>query len=299
MVPILLKNGPNYLTYAAYPSGKDATFAAYADACASNNITSAPSLSPGLKNSDVTFGLNIAVQQGHLELVRQLLNAGAKWDANTIIYAARSFDAVKLLVGCGYDVNTGLIGGGALLPMAVGHNNEAGIRYLLERGAKPSFGPKRNAPGHITEWRAVMESRSILNKAARACSPAIFALLLSYGSDLSHHDAIPLHSAAGCPPSQDGNSRIPMLEYLVDELGIDVNALDTAIEIAPDGRGQTGTPLHYAIKFGNVEIVKWLLNKGTDPDKKLPWGRSARELVNRVPPGHAICALFAELEAKT
>lgn len=83
MTPIVLENGPNYLTYGT---------------------------------GAVTFRLNSAVQQGHLELARQLLDAGAKWDANTIIYAASSFDAVKLLVECGYDVNTGLIGGGALLP---------------------------------------------------------------------------------------------------------------------------------------------------------------------------------------
>jgi hypothetical protein len=112
----VLKNGPNYLTYAAWPEGKDLSLAVYANACASNNVPSALSLLPTLDTSAVTFGLNIAVQQGHLELARQLLNAGAKWDAHTIREAASSFDAVKLLVECGYDVNTGLVGGGALLP---------------------------------------------------------------------------------------------------------------------------------------------------------------------------------------
>jgi hypothetical protein len=45
-----------------------------------------------------------------------LLHVGANWDAHTITHAYISFDAVRLLVECGYDVNTGLIGGGALLP---------------------------------------------------------------------------------------------------------------------------------------------------------------------------------------
>jgi ankyrin repeat protein len=182
------------------------------------------------------------------------------------------------------------------ISMVVGHNNEAGIRYLLERGANPSFGAKRNAPGHITEHRAVMNSGSILNKAASVCSPEIFALLLSHGSDLSHDGAIPLHCAASHPPSQ--TSRIPMLEYLVDEVGIDANALDDAIKIADDGRGQTGTPLNYAVKYGHVEEVKWLLDRGADPDTKTPWGASARLYASRLPPDHAVSVLLAELEPK-
>jgi hypothetical protein len=116
MAPIVLENGPNYLTYSAPKNRKDPTLSVYASACASNNIPSALSLASVLDTGAVTFGLNIAVQQGHIELARQLLNAGAKWDAFTIEYAASSFDAVKLLVNCGYDVNTGLIGGSALLP---------------------------------------------------------------------------------------------------------------------------------------------------------------------------------------
>lgn len=184
------------------------------------------------------------------------------------------------------------------ISMVVGHNNEAGIRYLLERGANPSFGATRNAPGHITEHRAKTNSGLILNTAAAVCSPEIFALLLSHGSNLSHDDAITLHYAACHPPSQDGTSRISMLEYLVDELGIDVNALDDAVKIADDGRGQTGTPLHYAVKYGHIEEVKWHLGRGTDPDTKTPWGISARYQANYLPPGHAIRVLFAELEPK-
>jgi ankyrin repeat protein len=182
--------------------------------------------------------------------------------------------------------------------MVVGHNDEACIRYLLEIGAKPNFGPMVNAPGDITQHRAVMNSGHILNKAAGVCSPEIVRLLLSHGSDLSHDGAIPLHYAAGHPTLQDGTSRIPMLEYLVDELGIDVNALDDAIKISDDGRGQTGTTLHYAVECGHVEEVKWLLGRGADPDVKRPWGISPRDFAGRLPPGHAIRVLFADLENK-
>ncbi|KAF1967209.1 ankyrin [Bimuria novae-zelandiae CBS 107.79] len=277
MTQIGLENGPNYLTYAVVQNQRDPALAVYANACASNNVPSALSLSTNLDTGTVTFGLNIAVQRGHLELARQLLNAGAEWDAFTIEYA--------------------------LAPsthMVVGHNDEACIQYLLERGANPSFGPKRRAPGHITEHRAVMNSGSILTKAAMECSPEIFALLRSHGSDLSHDGTIPLHCAAGHPLSRDGTSRIPMLEYLVDELGIDVNAMDDAIKIYDQGQGQTGTPLYYAVKCGHFEEVKWLLDRGADPDLKTTWGGySARDQAKILPPGHAIRVLFEDLQPKT
>jgi hypothetical protein len=115
MPPIVFENGPNYLTYATIQNRRDPNLAAYVNACASNNISSALSLVATLDARAVTSGLNMAVLKGDLELARQLLTAGAKWDAFTINYASSSFDAVKLLVKCGYDVNTGLIGGGALL----------------------------------------------------------------------------------------------------------------------------------------------------------------------------------------
>ena len=178
--------------------------------------------------------------------------------------------------------------------MVVGHNNEAGIRYLLERGANPSFGPEKYTPD--TESMPVLNSGSILNKAASVCSLEVFALLLSHGSKLSDEGAIPLHYAAGHPPSQ--TFRIPMLKYLVDELGLDVNSVDDAIAFSTDGRGQMGTPLHYAIECGHVEEVKWLLSRGADPDLKPSWGISARDSAKRLPPSHAISALFAEMGPK-
>jgi hypothetical protein len=87
----LLEHDTKYLTYAMIQDPTD----------------------PGLP---MTFELNRTIKDGNLDIARQLLDSGAKWDANTIIYASSSFDAVKLLVEAGFDVNTGLIGGGALLP---------------------------------------------------------------------------------------------------------------------------------------------------------------------------------------
>jgi hypothetical protein len=182
--------------------------------------------------------------------------------------------------------------------MAVRHSSEAYNRYFLEHSTNPSFGPKRNAPGNITEHRAVINSGSVPNKAAMVCSPAIFALLLSHGSGLSRDGAIQLHYTANHPPFTDETSRIPMLEYLVDELGIDVNTLDDAIKLANDGRGHTGPPLHCAIKCGHVEEVQWLLDRGANPHAKTPWSISAIDYKNRLPPGHAIRVVLTEWISK-
>ena len=104
-------------------------------------------------------------------------------------------------------------------------------------------------------------SGEILNIAAAISSTQIFTLLLAHGSSLSDVDAIPLHYAAGsAPQSRRGSpptNRIPMMEYLVDELGMDVNAQDDGIMIAPSGLGQKGTPLAYAIYWKRVEEAKW------------------------------------------
>lgn len=170
--------------------------------------------------------------------------------------------------------------------MVVGRNDEACIQYLLAHGANPSFGTKRRAQGHVTQKRAIHNSGDILNKAAAYCSPEIFALLLSHGASLSNVDAIPLHYAAGHGASPHGtpcSNHIAMMEYLVCTLGLDVNAMDDAIKIAPDGRGQRGTPLMYAVHWGRVEEAKWLLEHGADPDLKTPWGISARDMAKRLP----------------
>lgn len=81
-----------------------------------------------------------------------------------------------------------------------------------------------------------------------------------------------------------------MMEYLLG-LGLDINAMDDAIEIAPDGRGQVGTPLQYAVLWHRVEEAKWLLGRGADPDKQAH-SISARDRVNRLSDNDPLSILF-------
>ncbi|KAF2735294.1 ankyrin, partial [Polyplosphaeria fusca] len=238
----------------------------FLNACESNDAALALQLAPDRDAGALTFGLNRALGGSHLDLARQLLGAGAKWDPETVHLASKSLDAVKLLVESGFDVNTVFysLASAALImvSIAVRHNDEPCIRYLLEHGANPNLGPPLLAQGPIFQIRPIPNSGSALNTAASFCTPEIFALLLSYGADISN--AIPLHSAVGQPLHVVPESRIPMLEYLLG-LGLDINAMDDAIKIADDGRGQHGTPLQYAVMWGRVEEAKWLLERGADP----------------------------------
>lgn len=105
-----------HLTYAQIQNRTDAFLAKFMRACESNDVASALKLAPDRDAGALTFGVNRAVKGRHLDLARQLLEMGAKWDATTVSFAAGSLEAVKWLVESGFDVNTSLGGGGTLLP---------------------------------------------------------------------------------------------------------------------------------------------------------------------------------------
>lgn len=88
-----------------------------------------------------------------------------------------------------------------------------------------------------------------------------------------------------------------MLEFLIG-LGLDINAPDDAIKIAEDGRGQHGSPLQYAIRWRRIEEARWLLENGADPDKKTPWGKSARDTVSRFPENDEFSILLSQTWAQ-
>jgi len=115
--------------------------------------------------------------------------------------------------------------------------DETLVKFFLAEGADPKL------------------DTLILNVCASTSTPAVFDLLLSHGARL--HFSFPLHAAAG---SNDDAERIPMMEHLVQKHCLDVNS-------AGDGEGAY-RPLHYAVRAGGSEKVKWLLNKGADPRLK-------------------------------
>ncbi|RYO75315.1 hypothetical protein DL764_010485 [Monosporascus ibericus] len=146
--------------------------------------------------------------------------------------------------------------GASVLPAAVEHEDMVG--YLLSLGIDPNIG--LNPPEAQGQERFNYSSTAALHAAAARSTPRVFAMLLGAGARLQV--AYPLHAAAGAPATlSSGDDRIPMMTYLVHDLGLDVNASDDGT-VSPYA---WGTPLHHAVAWAHVDRVRWLLGNGADP----------------------------------
>lgn len=57
------------------------------------------------------------------------------------------------------------------------------------------------------------------------------------------------------------------MTFLLDEGHVDVNALSTfGHRVNKRGGDENGTPLHAAVRSGNEDRIRLLLDKGADPD---------------------------------
>lgn len=159
------------------------------------------------------------------------------------------------------EVNRQVDGENTLLLKAVHMNDEELVRWMLqEKGADPNFGPRISVP--VGMWGAsdlVPDSGSVLAAAVKSSTIPIVELLVQHGAVLS--TACVVHCAV-----QTGKQG--MLEKVL-ELGGDVEEQET---FAIFGLEYVGTPLVRAVKKGDVEIVRTLLEKGASV-----WGT---ELVN-------------------
>jgi hypothetical protein len=224
---------------------------------------------PGFHGGDdalLTFALNHAVTGSHLDVARHLLEQGAKWDCNTIERA--NIGVIELLMEFGFDVNDSLVGGSVLLLQAVVKKDEEMITFLLSHGANPNLGPPKNPQAtRVIDITPVDNCGAVLNACAAYSTPDVFRQLLAHGATLSN--AIPLHIAASSTQSPP-EARLRMMEFLVEEIGIDVNANDDVVSLGtlPDGtkHGCLGTPLMYARRWGRTEEADWLIAHGADPN---------------------------------
>ncbi len=113
--------------------------------------------------------------------------------------------------------------------------------------------------------------------------------------------ALPLHAAAGVEYGEGfaGNAHrhapdswLPVVKYLVEELGADVNARDN------DGY----TPLHHAAARGDNEVILYLVSKGADVTAVARSGQTTADMANgpvqRVSPFPETVALLMKLGSK-
>jgi uncharacterized protein len=113
--------------------------------------------------------------------------------------------------------------------------------------------------------------------------------------------AFPLHAAAGVEYGEGfaGNAHrhapdgwLPVVKYLIEELGADINARDN------DGY----TALHHAAARGDNEVILYLVSKGADVTAVARSGQTVVDMANspvqRVSPFPATVALLEKLGAK-
>jgi ankyrin repeat protein len=268
-----LADGSTALLWAAYHSNVDmarALIAAKADVNKASNYGVTPLLQ--------------ASRAGDAPLIEVLLKAGAdpkqvgKAGETPLMLAARSgsTNAVRLLVASGADVNAEdafLEQTPLMLAASEGHADV--VKTLLEVGANPNL---RSHVTTLTERRAADHpsgGMTALMFAVRNGHEDVVETLVKGGADLSltNGDAQGGLMAGTALHIAIANDRFDLAAKLV-ELGADANdgALFLAVDAhdwTTDMRARDGSKLrpNNPNKMTSIDLIKFLLDKGADPNK--------------------------------
>ena len=242
-----------------------------------------PKIAELLKQRGAILTLETAAMLGDTERVREFLKKGIDGQDNgqALVWASRQghLQVVKLLLDRGADVNAkGELGRTALMEASgreteLMEASESGhleiVKFLLAKGADV------NAQKDLGRWTALMSAaaggnveivQALLDKGAdinaknyQGWTPLMWAseeghlqavkLLLDKGADVNAKDE--WGNTALTSAAQRGN--VEMVQALLDK-GPDINPKDD----------EGWTPLMWAAAGGNVEIVQALLDKGAD-----------------------------------
>ncbi|HEY7290132.1 MAG TPA: ankyrin repeat domain-containing protein [Vicinamibacterales bacterium] len=230
-------------------------------------------------------------QATYLDVMRALLDAGANVDARM-----RTHPWYLVYSGCG-NRNCGLAdtaGSTAFWRAAYATDLEA-MKMLIAYGADPNIptiappAPVRRGPQGGGPGQDGMPGATAPQKSAWPAIPP------------GGPGAFPIHAAAGVEYGEGfaGNAHrhapdgwLPVVKYLVEELGADVNARDN------DGY----TPLHHAAARGDNDMILYLVSKGADVTAVARSGQTTADMANgpvqRVSPFPATVALLEKLGSK-
>ncbi|KAF5567848.1 hypothetical protein FNAPI_422 [Fusarium napiforme] len=223
--------------------------------------------------------LGRCVRHGSIDLVKYLLEserAPIKSLSPLAVAANSSIPLLELLVSHGWDLNKAEVDrslkrGDKLIDLVC--DDHQLVCWLVEHGA-------RVTDGEVDLYEVFPQPAPLLETCAVRGSVSTFRFLQSKGALLGHrtlHRAAAEAASFGADPFtgqevHDGTTgdeprtrkeRAEMLVFLVDEMELDINAMDSPV---PYRAYHWGTPLCYAaVKVKGARVVRWLLEKGAQP----------------------------------
>ncbi|KAM0563094.1 hypothetical protein ACHAPJ_001941 [Fusarium lateritium] len=213
-----------------------------------------------------------ATYNGDLGIVLFLLDVrGARIHQAPISIAVsrKYWSILRVFIDHGWDINKPT--GPDDYPLLGYHLDDAeAIRGLLEAGANPKLSKPED------------EDINIPSEAGSTGTVESLKLMREYGVDFKKSNA--LHWAAG--DDEDKGNRIPVMTYLLDEVGIPIDQFDYAYDEgrvikAVDLCYHNGTALHYAILGKKTENVEFLLSSGADQKVKNLRGETPLDLAQK------------------
>jgi hypothetical protein len=265
-------------------------FASLVTACQEGDLSTVESIVGSQPRTPAFLhqGLVKALEKGHVDIARRLLDSGAPIARTTPLCILRSPEAqqipcFELLTEHGWTVNTPGFYGAVLLPSIIKTDNEPLIDWFLAQGADPNLGSQHDNRDRL--GGPDTESCEALELAAAQGSAELVQKLLNAGAKIEN--GAPLYHAAGVcptganpyaglvtPDAEFDRARIPVMALLVEN-GAGVNDKFKTRHMTPL------YPIVNAVMAGAVERVQWLLSQGADPDLKGPYG-SARDYADKV-----------------
>ncbi len=234
--------------------------------------------------------LHFAAREGQMDAIRSLVEAGA--NVNTAAASDQMTPITSAIINGYFDIgkylldqgaNTNLASAGGVTPLfatidqgwaartwypapsseqeTVGHLEL--MKALLENGADPNvlMGPKLWFRGFHGDWVDATGATPFWRAAQSNDIPAM-RLLVAAGADptittVGGGSALQVAAGFGYQPQTSNfapDARLATLQFLVDDLGMDVNE--------GDSRGYT--PLHGAALMNDLELIDYLVSKGAD-----------------------------------
>ena len=222
--------------------------------------------------ADGMTALHWAVRQNDLETAQILIRAGAKPDAATryavtpLYFACENGSAamIELLLRAGVDPNSANPGGETALMTASRSGSVDAVKLLLDRGA--SINAKESVRGQTALMWAVLENHA-----------DVVNLLLARGADINAQTKI---------ETPDGTSGKP--EAKSGDIGAHGPGMYRARAV-PSPSGAMAA-LHFAVRDGNLQITRILVEAGADLER--PSANGTRPLVVAIINNHIELALF-------